>query len=75
MKRSRLKNIANRTGSSNDYVIYKKQRNVVTKINEQLRKRFFSNIGNGDKSRKSVSGKPANHSFLKKALPLTHAFP
>ena len=68
MKRSRLKNIANRTGSSNDYVIYKKQRNVVTKMNEQLRKRFFSNIGNEDKSGKKCFWKTCKPLFSQKSV-------
>ena len=48
MERSRLKNIANRTGKNEDYVYYKKQRNITTNINKQSKKRFFANIGTED---------------------------
>ena len=41
MKRSRLKNKANKTGSKKDLKLYKIQRNVVTKLNKYLKKGYF----------------------------------
>ena len=50
MKRSRLKNIANRTGSIIDYGKYKKQRNFVTNLNKNAKKLFFSKIGSDERN-------------------------
>ena len=41
MKRSNLKNIANKSGKSEDKKRYKIQRNVVTKLNKKLNKAYF----------------------------------
>ena len=41
MKRSKLKNIANKSGKTEDKKHYKIQRNVVTKLNKQLKKAYF----------------------------------
>ena len=53
MKRSRLKNIANRTNSPEDLDKYRKQRNLVVSLNKKLKKALFDNIdldNNGNKS-------------------------
>ena len=53
MKRSRLKNIANRTGSPLDFNNYKKQRNLVVSLNKKQKKAFFNSIdldSDGNKS-------------------------
>ena len=44
MKRSRLKNVANKTCNENDIAAYKKQRNLVVKLNRQERELYFSKI-------------------------------
>ena len=44
MKRSRLKNIYNKTRNEDDFKAYKKQRNFVVNLNQQSKKQFFSNI-------------------------------
>ena len=44
MKRSRLKNKANKTQLPSDKQNYKKQRNLVTKLNKQFKKEYFDNI-------------------------------
>ena len=41
MKRSNLKNIANKSGKTEDKKSYKIQRNVVTKLNKKLKKAYF----------------------------------
>ena len=41
MERSRLKSKANKTRLSNNLENYKKQRNLVIKLNKQLKKRIF----------------------------------
>ena len=41
MKRSNLKNIANKSGKIEDKKRYKIQRNVVTKLNKKLKKAYF----------------------------------
>ena len=41
MKRSKLKRIANQTGSLKDIADYRKQRNLVVKLNRQAKKNFF----------------------------------
>jgi len=46
MKRSRLKNIANRSGNAGDIQAYKKQRNYVVSLNKREKKRFFQKAGN-----------------------------
>ena len=53
MKRSRLKNIANRTNSPEDVDNYRKQRNLVVSLNKKQKKALFDNIDldkNGSKS-------------------------
>ena len=44
MKRSHLKNIANKTKSQDDFMQYKKQRNYVVKLNKQEKKIFFHSV-------------------------------
>ena len=41
MKRSNLKNIANKSGKTEDKKRYKIQRNVITKLNKKLKKAYF----------------------------------
>ena len=41
MKRSRLKNKANKSGKEDDKRLYKIQRNKVTKLNNKLKKTYF----------------------------------
>ena len=41
MKRSRLKNKANKSGKEDDKRLYKIQRNKVTKLNNKLNKTYF----------------------------------
>ena len=62
MKRSQLKNIANRTKNINDYENYKKQRNFVVHLNRKAKKLFFSKVG------KKNCGQ--NKSFWKTCKPL-----
>ena len=52
--RSRLKNIANKTGFESDILKYKKQRNYVTSLNRKTQKFYFRNLNPNDiKSSKS----------------------
>ena len=44
MKRSKLKNKANKTKSVDDLIKYKKQRNLVVKLNKNCKKEFFDNL-------------------------------
>ena len=44
MKRSKLKNKANKTMSVDDLIKYKKQRNLVVKLNKNCKKEFFDNL-------------------------------
>ena len=44
MKRSQLKNKANKTKSVDDLIKYKKQRNLVVKLNKNCKKEFFDNL-------------------------------
>ena len=44
MKRSQLKNKANKTKSIDDLIKYKKQRNLVVKLNKNCKKEFFDNL-------------------------------
>ena len=44
MRRSFLKNLANKTKNINDIESYKKQRNFVVKLNMKEKKRFFKSI-------------------------------
>ena len=53
MKRSQLKNKANRSKSQQDYETYKKQRNFVVNLNRKHKKYFFANISN-DSHKKSI---------------------
>ena len=53
MKRSRLRNVANKTKALSDVLAYKKQRNIVVKMNRQRKYNFFSNINPMDR-RKSL---------------------
>ena len=47
MKRSKLKNIANKTKSPEDFACYKKQRNLVVNMNRQARKSYFTGTISG----------------------------
>ena len=44
MKRSQLKNKANKTKSIDNLIKYKKQRNLVVKLNKNCKKEFFDNL-------------------------------
>ena len=44
MKRSRLKNIYNKTKNDGDFIDYKKQRNYVVNLNRQSKRQFFEKI-------------------------------
>ena len=43
MKRSSLKNKANNNGETANKTTYKKQRNLVVKLNKEAKKSFFKN--------------------------------
>ena len=47
MKRSNLKNIANKSGKTEDKKRYKIQQNVVTKLNKKLNKAFKGKLAKG----------------------------
>ena len=49
MKRSSLKNVANKSGNPEDWANYKRQRNLVVNMNRQTKKSFITR--NGDTSR------------------------
>ena len=51
MKRSRFKNKANKTQLPRDKPNYKKQRNLVTKLNKQFKKEYFDNIKDNNDSK------------------------
>ena len=51
MKRSELKNKANKTKYHEDILNYKKQRNLVTKLNKNSKKAYFNSLS-GDTSKK-----------------------
>ena len=44
MKRSQLKNKANKTKSIDNLIKYKKQCNLVVKLNKNCKKEFFDNL-------------------------------
>ena len=44
MKRSKLKNKANKTKAIDDLTKYKKQRNLIVKLNKNCEKEFFDNL-------------------------------
>ena len=44
MKRSHLKNVANSTGNIQDKNAYKKQRNLVVKLNREQKNLYFSKV-------------------------------
>ena len=44
MKRSRLKNIFNKTRNINDFTAYKKQRNLVVNMNRKAKRKFFETV-------------------------------
>ena len=44
MKRFELKSKANKTKSADDLIKYKKQRNLVVKLNKNCKKEFFDNL-------------------------------
>ena len=62
MKRSRLKNKANKTRKAVDIFNYKKQRNLVVKINNECKREYFDKL-NFDKLKQQQSyfGRLANH--------------
>ena len=62
MKRSRLKNKANKSGKEEDLKAYKKQRNLVLKLNRKAKKNFL-------KSCFSTNGKMKNKNFWKLCKP------
>ena len=61
MKRSQLKNKANKTRNATDILNYKKQRNYVVKLNNQCKKDHFDRL-NPEKIQ-NHSGKVVNHTF------------
>ena len=44
MKRSHLKNIANKSGNEEDKLAYKRQRNLVVKLNKKQKRLFFNEV-------------------------------
>ena len=61
MIRSRLKNKANKSGKEEDLKAYKKQRNLVLKLNRKTKKNFLrSCISTNDKMKKKTFGSFAN---------------
>ena len=67
MKRSQLKNKANRTKKLEDITKYKKQRNLVVKLNRESKTKYFDNIQTSknskpfwDKCKPYVSNKNAH---------------
>ena len=50
MKRSRLKNRANKSNDSLDLHLYKKQRNYVVNLNKQAKRSFFSAVDSSSNS-------------------------
>ena len=63
MTRSRLKNRANKSGKEEDLQAYKKQRNLVLKLNRKAKKNFL-------KSCISTNDKMKNKNFWKLCKPL-----
>ena len=59
LKRSQLKSKGNKTNSVDDLIKYKKQRNLVVKLNKNCKKEFFDNLGTKNNSK----------SFLDKCKP------
>ena len=51
MKRSKLKNKANKTENSLDIMNYEKQRNYVTKLNKTAKLEYFNNLKLGKDNR------------------------
>ena len=74
MKRSRLKNIYNRTRKAEDFQRYTKQRNYVTNLNKREKRQFFKNLGNDTDSSKKfwklVNPFFSNKSGAKDTVPL-----
>ena len=62
MKRSKLKRIANQTGSPKDIADYRKQRNLVVKLNRQAKKDFF----------RSATSYNGSKTFWKQIKPLSN---
>ena len=44
MKRSKVKNKANKTKSTDDLIKYNQQRNLLVKLNSNCKKEFFDNL-------------------------------
>ena len=51
MKRSRLKNKANRSKNPVDIANYKKQRNLIVSLNRQTKSKYFNEVSNTESSR------------------------
>ena len=51
MKRSKLKNIANKTKSRSDIKNYKKQRNYVVQLNKKAKLEYFNNFDSSQESK------------------------
>ena len=51
MKRSKLKNIANKTKSASDIMNYRKQRNYVVQLNKKAKLEYFNNFDSSQESR------------------------
>ena len=56
MKRSQLKNKANRAKELEDITKYKKQQNLVVKLNRESKNQYFDNIQSSKNFSKSVFG-------------------
>ena len=51
MKRSKLKNIANKTKNTSDIMKYKKQRNYVVQLNKKAKLEYFNNFDSSQESK------------------------
>ena len=61
MKRSRLKNIYNKTKNIDDYSNYKKQRNFVVNLNKQSKREFFKKVKAMQQIATKYFGRLVNH--------------
>ena len=74
MKRSQLKNKANKTEDPKDILKYKKQCNYVVKLNSQSKKEHFDSL-NPFLDFQSLFGKTASHIFLTSIHLMTQKLP
>ena len=61
LKRSRLKNKANKTQLPSDKQNYEKQRNLITTLNKQFKKEYFENIEDNTHSKALNSRTSVSH--------------